>query len=268
MVLGHSGGQDKYGCHAGSQPYHCHGGGYSGGGSSSRSLSPQEKRRALRAYRRDNQVVLRQVLGEGWWTGRKYLIVLITYASGRTEIEHVYGTATSVPSSTGGSSPQTSTSTTSTTTTLAPSVPPQIIGIRLGRDYDRETQNGVVGTSRYMRQVIELQIKADPRSLPLELCWNVTANGAKFPWWQWSTNLWTYSENKAGTGCFTQSVHLSRQNLASSPDGSLLVELHIDYRDKDWYLPVPYVPRAFGVSATVKDIDGRSVSSELLTFVK
>jgi len=28
----HSGGTDKYGCHAGSQPYHCHGGGSGGGG--------------------------------------------------------------------------------------------------------------------------------------------------------------------------------------------------------------------------------------------
>ncbi len=32
--LAHSGGTDKYGCHAGSQPYHCHGGS-TGGGSGS-----------------------------------------------------------------------------------------------------------------------------------------------------------------------------------------------------------------------------------------
>ena len=32
QVVAHSGGTDRYGCHAGSRPRHCHGGGGSGGG--------------------------------------------------------------------------------------------------------------------------------------------------------------------------------------------------------------------------------------------
>jgi hypothetical protein len=31
VVQGHSGGTDQYGCHAGSQPYHCHNGGTGSG---------------------------------------------------------------------------------------------------------------------------------------------------------------------------------------------------------------------------------------------
>lgn len=42
VATAHSGGTDKYGCHAGSQPYHCHGGGSGGssGGSSSYDSGP------------------------------------------------------------------------------------------------------------------------------------------------------------------------------------------------------------------------------------
>ena len=36
----HSGGTNASGCHAGTKPYHCHGGGSSGGGSSSFSSPP------------------------------------------------------------------------------------------------------------------------------------------------------------------------------------------------------------------------------------
>jgi hypothetical protein len=37
----HSGGLDKYGCHAGSQPYHCHNGGGGGGGGGGGSAAPR-----------------------------------------------------------------------------------------------------------------------------------------------------------------------------------------------------------------------------------
>jgi len=266
-VLGHSGGTDEYGCHAGSRPYHCHGGGYSGGGSSSWSSSPREKRQALAASRRDNQVVSQRVIGEGWGAGGKYLVLLITYASGRTVQKLFLATATSVPSPTGGSSPQpsTTTTTTTTTTTVAPYVPPQILGINLGRDYDRESRSGITGTGRYMSQIVELRIKVDPRKLPLKLCWDVTANGANLHPWSWRLLLWTYHKDEFPE-CYQTEDRWDWGQRPSS-DGFLTAEIEIHYRG-DWYHPVPYVPRTFSVSATLTDVDGSSVSSELLTFVK
>lgn len=71
-----------------------------------------------------------------------------------------------------------------------------------------------------------------------------------------------HPDNTVGTGCFIS------WTPSLSPDGVSTVEMHIDYRDKDWYLPAPYVPREFEVSATLTDRDGRSTTSETLTFVK
>lgn len=266
-ALGHGGGTDDSGghwCRVGScaGTYHYHGGGYSGGGSSSRSMSPQERSREQAARRRDNTIVSRRVIGEDWWQGAKYFVVLITYASGRTALEQVSQIASAVPGSTGGASPQAPT-TTSTTTTLAPSAPPQIVGLSLGRDYDRETQYGVVGTGRYMRQVVQVKVIVDRRSFPLQFCWDVTADKAKLPWWHWGFRPWPEPNNNAGTGCFI--IHEIQD---FSPDGTLTAEMQIDYRDKDWYFPVPYVQREFGVLVTLTDRDGRSTTSETLTFVK
>ena len=192
----------------------------------------------------------------------------------------------SVPSGASESStqpPDATTTTSTTTTTIEPAViATQIVDLSLGRNYD-SPYNG----KSYMRQEVELQIKADARSLPLSVCWDVKADGSKIPWWHWyqftavaiapsqktwqfdSEFIWELPKNERGydimgTGCWSSIPRKS----ATPEAGGLTAVIRVDYREPDLYYPTPYRPRFFQIRARVIDATGFTINSATLEFEK
>lgn len=191
-----------------------------------------------------------------------------------------------VPSGVSESSAPTSTSTTTTTTEPAV-IATQIVDFTLGRNYGSTSND-----KSYMRQEVELQIKADARSLPLSVCWDVKADGSKIPWWHWyqydnarspdgdQLFMWELPKNERGndimgTGCWSTTDIGSPLEVGVLGDrrryfesNGLTAGIRVDYREPDLYYPTPYRPRFLQIRGRVIDATGFTIISATLEFEK